>query len=358
MKIFTIVGARPQFIKAAMFSRAVQQKALQGVDVQEAILHTGQHYDFRMSETFFHELHIPTPRWNLGCTASPEEMAQHIIPVIQQYQPDEIVVFGDTNSTLAGAVAAHQCHCPLAHIEAGLRSRNMEMPEERNRIATDRLSNLLFCPTHQAVSNLQQEGITRGVHYVGDIMLDAALSFGAIADSRSTILQQLGIAPRQYILATIHRAGNTDNPSHLNDILLAVNQLDYPVILPIHPRTRKVIDAHPTLRDLLSRSRNIRCIEPVGYIDMVMLEKSAHYILTDSGGVQKEAYFHRVPCITLRNETEWTETVEAGWNTLAGTTTQGILDAYRTSRPHIPITEYGDGHTADTIIDILCRSTC
>ncbi len=358
MKILTIVGARPQFIKAAMFSRAVQQKALQGTDVQEAILHTGQHYDFRMSETFFHELHIPTPRWNLGCTALPEEMAQHIIPVIRQYQPDEIVVFGDTNSTLAGAVAAHQCHCPLAHIEAGLRSRNMDMPEERNRIATDRLSDLLFCPTHQAVSNLRQEGITRGVHYVGDIMLDAALTFGTIADSRSTILQQLGIAPRQYILATIHRAENTDNPSRLHDILLAVNQLDYLVILPIHPRTRKVIEAHPTLHDLLSSSCNIRCIEPVGYIDMVMLEKSAHRILTDSGGVQKEAYFHRVPCITLRNETEWTETVETGWNILAGTTTQGILDACHTSFTPVPITEYGNGTSAKIIVNILCKSTC
>lgn len=356
MKILTIVGARPQFIKAAMFSRAVQQKALQGADVQEAILHTGQHYDFRMSESFFQELNIPAPHWNLGCTASPEEMAKQIMPVIEQYQPDTVVVFGDTNSTLAGAMAAHQNHCPLAHIEAGLRSRNLEMPEERNRIATDQLSDLLFCPTHQAVSNLQQEGISRGVHYVGDIMLDAALVFGAVADRSSTILQQLGLTAQQYILATIHRAENTNDPSHLRDILLAINQLDYPVILPLHPRTRKVIAESPALSDLLSDSRNIRCIEPVGYIDMVMLEKSANRILTDSGGVQKEAYFHRVPCLTLRNETEWMETVEHGWNILGGTTTQGILQAYHTPLRPSPITEYGDGHTADTIIDILCQT--
>lgn len=356
MKILTIVGARPQFIKAAMFSHAVQQKALQGADVQEAILHTGQHYDFRMSESFFQELNIPAPHWNLGCTASPEEMAKQIMPVIEQYQPDTVVVFGDTNSTLAGAMAAHQTHCPLAHIEAGLRSRNLEMPEERNRIATDQLSDLLFCPTHQAVSNLQQEGISRGVHYVGDIMLDAALVFGAVADRSSTILQQLGLTAQQYILATIHRAENTNDPSHLRDILLAINQLDYPVILPLHPRTRKVIAESPALSEMLSDAQNIRCIEPVGYIDMVMLEKSANRILTDSGGVQKEAYFHRVPCLTLRNETEWMETVEHGWNILGGTTTQGILQAYHTPLRPTPIMEYGDGHTAYTIIDILCQN--
>lgn len=353
MKLLTIVGARPQFIKAAMFSRAVQQKALQGVAVQEAILHTGQHYDFLMSETFFRELGIPAPRWNLGSTALPQDMAQHILPVIEEYQPDEIVVFGDTNSTLAGALAAHRCHIPLAHIEAGLRSHNLSMPEERNRIATDQLSDFLFCPTRQAVGNLQQEGITRGVHYVGDIMLDAALTFAAIADTRSTLLTTLDIAPKQYILATIHRAANTDDPTRLHDILLALSRLDMPVILPLHPRTRKVLAAHPTLTDLVS-SGVIRCIEPVGYIDMVLLEKNASRILTDSGGVQKEAYFHKVPCITLRDETEWTETVAAGWNILAGTDTQRIIDACHTPFTPVPIAEYGDGHTAETILNILC----
>ncbi len=355
-KILTIVGARPQFIKAAMFSRAVQQCAdkLQEMDISEIILHTGQHYDYLMSETFFNELDIPAPAYNLGCTQPPQQMAEHIVPILKQEKPDYVVVFGDTNSTLAGAIAAHQCAIPVAHIEAGLRSHNLSMPEENNRIATDQLSSLLFCPTHQALQNLREEGITNGVHYVGDIMLDAAIVFGEIAERKATILSQLNLTPKQYILCTIHRAENTNNLTHLYNILTALAQINETIILPTHPRTAHILQEHPELQDIIAQAPHIHCIDPVGYLDMIMLERNATHILTDSGGVQKEAYFHKVPCITLRDETEWTETVAAGWNILAGTDTQRIIDACHTPFTPAPIAEYGDGHTAETILNILC----
>lgn len=357
MRIITIIGARPQFIKAAMVSHAILSHNCHSSSIiEEKILHTGQHYDYNMSNIFFEELHIPTPTWHLGCVGSVQEMAQTIAPIIQN-NADYVLVYGDTNSTLAGALAAERCGIPIIHIEAGLRSYNMQMPEEYNRIETDMRAHFLFCPTRSAVEHLREESITNNVYQVGDVMYDAALAFGQIADSQSDILSRLSLYDKNYLLATLHRAENTDSAATILSIFQAFEQLPLPVVLPLHPRTKNVIYTDQFLSDFLKNAKNIKIIEPVSYIDMIMLEKHAFRILTDSGGVQKEAYFHSVPCITLRNETEWVETIEAGWNILAGTTTQGILNAYqRSSQPATTITEYGTGHTATTIIDILCKS--
>ncbi len=357
MNIITIIGARPQFIKAAMFSNAVQQKALQGVPIVERILHTGQHYDYNMSRIFFDEMQIPAPAWHLGCRGDVQEMKRAIVPTIRAHA-DYILVYGDTNSTLAGALAAEECGIPLIHIEAGLRSHNLQMAEEYNRIETDKRSTLLFCPTNTAVQNLKNEGVRGKIFKSGDVMYDAALAFGRIADERSSILSELGLESGKYLLTTIHRAENTASPDILMHIFAALEQLPLPVVLPLHPRTRGVVEANGDLSQFVSHARNIRVIEPVSYINMVMLERHAHLILTDSGGVQKEAYFHGVPCITLRHETEWVETVEAGWNVLAGTDTQRILEAFRTPFKKQKIVEYGTGHAAEEIVDVLCQNAC
>ncbi len=356
MRLITIIGARPQFVKAAMVSHAIQvHNAHSSLQIEERILHTGQHYDYNMSRIFFDELHIPAPVWHLGCGNNVEEMKQAIVPIIRG-NADYILVYGDTNSTLAGALATEVCRIPLIHIEAGLRSHNRLMVEEYNRIETDKRSQILFCPTHTAVANLHTEGITQNIYQVGDVMYDAALTFGAIADKQSSILSDLTLADKQYLLATVHRAENTNSAATLSAIFSALEQLPMPVVLPLHPRTKHVIESDATLSAFVDGTKNIHVIEPVSYINMVMLEKHAFRILTDSGGVQKEACFHHVPCITLRNETEWVETLQAHWNILAGTTIQGILNAYKTSLTltRTPITEYGNGHSAETIIDILC----
>lgn len=356
MRLITIIGARPQFVKAAMVSHAIQLHNMHSsIQIEERILHTGQHYDYNMSRIFFDELHIPAPTWHLECSNRVEEMKQAIIPIIRN-NADYILVYGDTNSTLAGALAAEECRIPLIHIEAGLRSHNIQMAEEYNRIETDKRSQILFCPTHTAVENLHTEGITQNIYQVGDVMYDAALTFGAIADKQSSILSDLALKDKQYLLATIHRAENTNSITTLLALFQALEQLSMPVVLPLHPRTKNVITTNTLLSEFMHSTKNIHIIEPVSYINMVMLEKHAFRILTDSGGVQKEAYFHHVLCITLRNETEWVETLQAGWNILAGTTIQGILDAYYTTLIPTPITEYGDGHTANTIVDILCQS--
>lgn len=350
MNIITIIGARPQFIKAAMLSQTIKQRQTEGYPIQEKILHTGQHYDYEMSDIFFTELGLPTPSWHLGCGASTNEMTQQIIPILQQEKPDLVVVYGDTNSTLAGARAAHQCGIPLAHIEAGLRSFT-NMVEEHNRVETDKLAHWLFCPTSTAVNNLKAEGITERVYQVGDIMYDAALQIGSIA---TKALDKFAIQS-PYLLATIHRAENTDQIDRLERILLAFAQINWPIIWPMHPRTKKVISAHPMLQQLLQKATNIQVIDSVGYADIATLEKNAHCILTDSGGIQKEAYFHRTPCITLREETEWVETVQTGWNTLVGTDINRIITAVKNvQRPQQEIAEYGNGHTAQQIVDILC----
>jgi UDP-GlcNAc3NAcA epimerase len=354
MKVLTILGARPQFIKAAPLSKALRQAGH-----TEFLVHTGQHYDYGMSQVFFDEMGIPEPAVNLGIGSGSHgrqtgQMLIHLEEVIHAQKPDLVLVYGDTNSTLAGALAAIKLHRPLAHVEAGLRSFNRDMPEEHNRVLTDHCANLAFCPTQTAVNNLARESITQGVHMVGDTMYDAALEFAAIAHQRSTILQDLGLKQKGYLLATVHRPYNTDVAENLRNILNAFLEIEEPLIFPVHPRTRqKLNEIHGTLRLLDSRS-GLKLIEPVGYLDMLVLEQNARLILTDSGGIQKEAYFFGVPCITLRPETEWIETVEAGWNILTGIRSTEIRSAMRSltvpdKRPPI----FGTGTAAREIVRIL-----
>jgi UDP-GlcNAc3NAcA epimerase len=355
VKILTVVGARPQFVKAAMVSRAIvlHNERGQGLPIVEDIVHTGQHYDPAMSQVFFDELGIPEPAVNLAVgSGSHAETTARMLEGIEREivarRPDWVLLYGDTNSTLAGALAAAKLHVPVAHVEAGLRSFNRRMPEEINRVLTDHVSDLLFCPTKTAVENLTREGISRGVHHVGDVMYDAALTFGEIARRESNILEQLGLKAKGYYLATVHRAENTDDRGRLSGILEGLGELarQLPVVFPVHPRTRKCIQN----QGLLADSDGIRMIEPVSFLDMIRLEQEAMVILTDSGGVQKEAYFHGVPCVTLRDETEWVETVEAGWNRIAGADGRTIAEASHASHRGRTITEYGDGRAACSIL--------
>lgn len=352
MKIITIIGARPQFVKAAMFSTAIaaHNSLHPECPVEEKILHTGQHYDYEMSEVFFQEMNIPAPVWNLGCTGSPEEMKARIKPILESENPDWVVVYGDTNSTAGGAMAANETGIRLAHIEAGLRSFNLTMPEERNRVMTDKLSTLLFCPTQTSVENLQNEGISEGVLQTGDIMFDAAIRFSGQSEN---ILDQLKIE-KPYILATVHRAGNTDSEKNMTEILTAFRDMNRRIVWPMHPRTRKVIEDNPMLSRILDEAPLVQVIDNLGYREMVILEEHSELILTDSGGIQKEAYFHRVPCVTMRDETEWVETVEAGWNTLTGANAKRIMVAVANAHtPNTTIDSYGDGHTAERILECL-----
>lgn len=346
MKILTIVGARPQFIKAAPVS-----KALRAAGHEEVLIHTGQHYDHRMSQVFFDEMDIPRPDVNLEIGSGSHgkqtgEMLMAIEHEVQAHRPDWVLVYGDTNSTLAGALAAAKLNVPVAHVEAGLRSHNREMPEEHNRVLTDHCSELLFCPTRTAVTLLASEGITRGVELVGDTMYDAVLRFASLAKKQSTVLQDLGVTPRAYLLATVHRPYNTDAPSILRQIVRAFGEIEECIVFPVHPRTR---DRLTGLGESLPS--NVRLIEPVGYLDMLALQQSARLILTDSGGIQKEAFFFEVPCVTLRPETEWVETVEAGWNVLVNTDGPSILHAVtqRTWPQGSPPAVFGDGHAATKI---------
>jgi UDP-GlcNAc3NAcA epimerase len=353
MKIATIVGARPQFIKCAPLSRQLREAAA------EVLIHTGQHYDANMSDVFFRDLDLPEPDYNLGIGSGTQgaqsgEMLKQIEQVLLKEKPDCVIVFGDTNSTLAGALAAAKLLIPVAHIEAGLRSFNRRMPEEINRVVTDHLSSLLFCPTRVSVNNLSREGILRGVHLVGDIMYDALLLNVRRAEAKSPVLERFGLKPRSYFLATVHRAENTDDPDRLASIVKAFETLSRvcPVVWPVHPRTRKVLAS----RNWLSESRDsLWVLDPVSYLDMLWLEKHARGILTDSGGVQKEAYWLGVPCTTLRDETEWVETVETGWNTLTGTEPDRIVDAAENSSPTTDNLKdlFGDGHSAEKIIEML-----
>lgn len=349
IRILTIVGARPQFIKVAPVSRALREKG--GVD--EVLVHTGQHFDASMSDVFFFELDIAAPKHHLGVRARGHgamtgSMLQALEPLMEREAPDWVLVYGDTNSTLAGALAASKLHIPVAHVEAGLRSFNRRMPEEQNRIVTDHLSDLLLTPTDGATRRLREEGIPDArIVQVGDVMFDAALYYADRAAEHSTVLAQHGLEAGAYILATVHRADNTDNPDGLRAIVdgLEAVAAEHPVILPLHPRTRAAFRRHGIA---LAR---VRAIDPVGYLDMVALESHAALIATDSGGVQKEAYFHGVPCVTLRDETEWTELVDLGWNRLASPTRADIASEIRAAlgttggegRP------YGDGHAAEHI---------
>lgn len=333
MKIVTVIGARPQFIKAAAVSSTIavhNKKAVAQKNIKEVLLHTGQHYDPNMSDIFFQQLGLPVPVYNLGITASTHgamtgRMLEQIETVLIEEKPDTVLVYGDTNSTLAGALAAAKLHIPVVHIEAGLRSFNRNMPEEVNRILTDHLADLLFAPTSAGVENLKAEGIVRGVHHTGDVMYDAALLFGEIADAKSKIIDKLELKPQQYFLATIHRAENTDDLTRLRSVLNALVTLNgyFPVVLPLHPRTAKMIDRF----GFSNIAQQLYLTEPLSFFDMAALEKKALVIITDSGGVQKEAYFHSVPCVTLRDETKWTETVDAGWNSVVGADSEKIVYA-------------------------------
>jgi UDP-N-acetylglucosamine 2-epimerase len=371
MKLITIVGARPQFVKASAVIRATQKFNKRGKRIREILIHTGQHYDYLMDRVFFEELKLPEPDYHLGVGSGSHArqtgiMLERIEAVLQKEKPHVVMVYGDTNSTLAGALAAAKLNLPVAHVEAGLRSYNRTMPEEVNRLLTDHLSTFLFCPTQQAIRNLSKEGVKDGrkriVKNVGDVMYDSILFYSKIAEKISTILERLdlcnphsAIGNRQYILATLHRAENTDDPQLLRSILKALNEIGGKalVILPLHPRTKKMMKVH----HLLLQFKNIKFIEPVSYLDMLTLEKNAKAILTDSGGIQKEAYWFGVPCLTLREETEWVETIEQGWNKLVGREEKKIVEAVRQligkrlpeKRPGI----FGDGKAGGTIIRLL-----
>lgn len=339
--LLTVVGARPQFIKAAPVGRRLAERS----GVRHVLVHTGQHHDWNMSERFFDELGLPRPDHELGIAggshgAMTGRMLAAIESVLVAERPAAVIVYGDTNSTLAAALAAAKLNLPVCHVEAGLRSFNRTMPEEINRVLTDHVASLSFCPTAAAVANLAAEGITEGVHHVGDVMYDCALAFGGHARETSTILDRLALPERSYRLATIHRAANTDDPARLAAILAYCRAgSDLPVVLPLHPRTRAAVVAHGLSLE------GIRVLDPVGYLDMVRLLQGAAVVLTDSGGVQKEAYFHGVACVTLREDTEWVETIAAGWNRLW----QG--PDYLV--PRRVIGDYGDGDAAGRIVELV-----
>lgn len=370
LKIVTIIGARPQIIKAAAISRAIKNHF--AGKIEEKIVHTGQHYDENMSQVFFNEMGIPAPHYNLNVGsgshgAQTAAMITGIEKILLDEKPHALVVFGDTNSTLAGAVAASKIHVPIVHIEAGLRSFNKSMPEEVNRILCDHISTLLFSPTKAGFDHLVKEGVARptnpmkasadfpAVYHCGDIMYDNSLHFAAIAESKTDIMQRIQLEDGKFFLATVHRDNNTDVPSRLHAIFKAFDTLTkstgHPIVLPLHPRTKKNIAAHQEVQQILDRNPLIRIIAPASFFEMVMLEKNARMVITDSGGVQKEAFFFRKPCVILRPETEWVELVECGAAILADadesriTTAAGNLLTADIAFPSL----FGDGHAAEFI---------
>jgi UDP-N-acetylglucosamine 2-epimerase len=347
MLVVTVVGARPQFIKAAPVAHA-----LRAAGVEEVMVHTGQHYDDLMSRVFFEELAIPAPAFNLEVGSGPHgkqtgTMLAGLEERLLEHRPDWVLVYGDTNSTLAGALAAVKLGLRVAHVEAGLRSFNRSMPEEHNRVLTDHCADLLLCPTATAVEQLRREGLERGVHLVGDPMYDAVLENLPRARAREGVFEVLGLRARGYLLATVHRPSNADDPAVLRRVVDALESIGEPVVFPVHPRTRgRLTDT--------ARLKNVRLIEPVGYLDMLRLLGDARVVLTDSGGVQKEAYFLGVPCVTIRAETEWVETVDAGWNVLVGSDPARLVEAARTFAPAGPRPPvFGDGHAAAAIVAAL-----
>ncbi len=345
MKIVTIVGARPQFIKAAVVSRVLKTNPA----VHEVLLHTGQHYDENMSEIFFRELNIPQPDYNLEVGSGSHArqtgaMLQGIEDILLKERPDLTLVYGDTNSTLAGALAATKLHIPVAHVEAGLRSFNRMMPEEINRIVTDRISDLLFAPTRTAITNLENEGLLPLTCFSGDVMYDSVLFYQKLILDNPERYITTGI-PQEYMLATIHRAENTDNPGNLRNIFNAFARLDSEIVLPLHPRTKNILKSSAIIPS------NVKIIEPVGYLQMMKLTMNARKVLTDSGGLQKEAYFLGRPCITLRTETEWVETLHDNWNIITGPDTELIIKAALAPHPGKPQkNEFGDGNSAGIIM--------
>ena len=331
IRLVTVVGARPQFVKAAVVSQEIAKHP----GLREILVHTGQHYDYEMSAVFFKELGLPKPRYHLGAGSRPHgeqtaEILAKLEPILLKEKPNAVIVYGDTNSTLAGALCASKLHIPLAHVEAGLRSWNRRMPEEINRVVADHVADILFCPTATAVKNLAGEGIHRGVFNVGDVMLDAALIFGKRNILPDSLLSRWDLTAKTYFLITIHRAENTDDVERLQNILALLLELRSPAIFPVHPRVGNLLAKNRTLRKLRSRLEahpHLRLVQPVSYLEMLALEKNALAIITDSGGVQKEAFFFGVPCITLRNETEWLETLEDGCNILVGASRKKFLTA-------------------------------
>lgn len=356
MKVISIVGARPQFVKAAVVSRVIRERK----GISELLVHTGQHYDKNMSDVFFDEMDIPRPAFNLGIGSSTHgkmtgDMLAGIERVLLDERPDMVLVYGDTNSTVAGALAAAKLNIPVAHVEAGLRSFNRRMPEEINRIVADHVSSMLFTPSAAGLENLRNEGIPSGkVHFTGDVMLDAVKFYSEKAGFRGGMLADLGLEAGKYVLSTLHRAENTDDPARLAALVNGLNEVssDITVVLPLHPRTRKMVNE----ADGLEFASNVKLIDPVGYFDMLALMRSAALIATDSGGIQKEAYFFGKPCVTLRDETEWVELVDIGWNLLCSPTSAvkisgAIKERLGTygRREH----PYGSGDAGTRIVDIL-----
>lgn len=348
MKIISVVGARPEFIQATPVSRALRKNH------QEILVHTGQHYDYLMSQTFFDELGIPAPDYNLEVgsgshAAQTAEIMVRFEELMLKEKPDVVLVRGDTNSTLAGALVASKLHIPTVHVEAGERSFDRRMPEEINRLVADQLSSAYFCVSQTAVKQLAKEGITKNVFWVGDVMFDSNLANRPLARKKSTVLSTLELAPGTFGLVTVHRVANTDDTARLSNIVCALSQVNETVIFPVHPRTRGALQKLD-----VKFGENVRLIEPVGYYDMMVLEENARIIATDSGGVQREAYFMRKPCLTLRDETEWTETVHVGWNKLVGVDVDCILNEWKSFTPPAeqpPI--FGDGTAGEKIANLL-----
>jgi UDP-GlcNAc3NAcA epimerase len=352
MQIVTVVGNRPQFVKAAAVSRLLRER------VDELIVHTGQHYDDELSRVFFEELSVPAPDRELDAgggtnTAQTARILGALEPVLEELSPSLVLVYGDTNSTLAGALAASQAGIPTGHVEAGMRSFDRSMPEELNRVLTDHASELLLCSTETAMLNLEREGVRGESHLVGDVMADVSLAFRDIAEERSQILDRLGLEPASYLVVTAHRAGNVDRPERLAALVALLEALPAPVVLPLHPRTRERL----TAAGLMDRLDGIKVVPPLGYLDFMKLARHARAVLTDSGGVQKEAYLLGVPCVTLRDTTEWVETVEAGWNTLVDLDPAAALAALERRPPEDRPELYGGGHAAERVCEVLAAYT-
>jgi len=353
MKIISIVGARPQFIKLAPLCLELSKRK----EIEHIIVNTGQHYDYNMSKLFFDELGLPEPKYHLEIGVGNQgyqtgEIIKKSEEIYLQEKPDLVVVFGDTTSTLGGALAASKLHIPIVHVEAGLRSYDKTMPEEINRIIVDQISTLLFCPTKVTVKNLKKEGVTNGVFVVGDIMIDSLVQGIKIAETKQSILSKLNLMSQNYYLTTIHRQSNTDIKENLQNLVDTLCSIDGIVVLPLHPRTEKMLKQFNLYTKLKEK---VMLIEPVGYFDMLVLEKNAKMILTDSGGIQKEAYFFKVPCVTLRDTTEWVETIEDGWNVIAGTDKTKILNAINNFEPNLSKHKniYGSGKASKKIVEIL-----
>jgi len=348
--VLSVVGARPQFVKAFPVSRLLRERC------SEILVHTGQHYDFGMSDVFFEELALPEPEYNLGVGSATHAkqtaaMMRKLDTVVAVEDPDLVLVYGDTNSTLAGALVASKRNVPVGHVEAGLRSDDWSMPEEVNRVLTDRCSDLLFVPSSRAVETLAGEGISDGVIVTGDVMYDAITMVRDRAATEATVLDDLDVAPGEYVLATVHRQANTDDPDRLAHVVRGLSDAPLPVVLPIHPRTREALERY----GLWDRAeRELTVVDPVGYLDFVRLVDGAERVATDSGGVQKEAFYLDTRCVTLRDETEWVETVEAGWNELVGADANTISAALRRSDDLPPKpTLYGGGNAAERIVDAV-----